>query len=65
MTIKKAMHLSEGRKRKRQENEEGRSKLKVNFTRVRCYDDEEDLEKEVQATDGQMSKMHIESDGDK
>lgn len=60
--IKKATIMNEAKKRKRADSDEDKSKSKVNFTRLRCYSDEDDLEKDVQTADGQMSKMNIEAD---
>ncbi len=61
MSLKRAMLITEGKKRKRPESDEEKAKSKVNFSHARCYGEEEDLDKEIQEADGQMSKMDLES----
>ncbi len=64
MTLKRAMLITEGKKRKRPEKDEEKAKGKVNFSRARCYGEEEDLEKEVEEADGRLGRMEIESIAD-
>ncbi len=60
MTLKRAMLITDGKKRKRLESDEEKAKSKVNFTCARCYSDEEDLDKEVEDADGRLRQMEIE-----
>ena len=63
--IQNASHTNELKKRKRSDNTDVKTHKIVNFTRPQCYSDEEELEKEVEDTDGQMRSLSIESEKDK
>ena len=63
MMIRKAMENSEIKKRKRSDSDEDIGRVKVNFTRPRCYKEEtEDVEKDVEEADGKLQHMEISDD---
>lgn len=57
MRIKKALLVSDPKKRKR---DVGYENKKVSFTRPRCYVDQEEDDEEVEQTDKQLSAMDLE-----
>ncbi|KLO03934.1 hypothetical protein SCHPADRAFT_948164 [Schizopora paradoxa] len=56
MTVKKAMKVSDAKKRKRETRDDGH---KVSLTRARCYADVYDVEEDVETTDKELSAMHL------
>ena len=59
MRIKKALQVSDPKKRKREVGDEDK---KVSFTRPRCYVEEADEDEEVEQADKQLSAMELEDD---
>lgn len=57
MTVKKALKVSDAKKRKRETKDDGH---KVSLTRARCYADVYDVEEDVETTDKQLSEMDLE-----
>ena len=61
MRIKKALQVSDPKKRKRDVGDEDK---KVSFTRPRCYVEDADEDEEVEQTDKQLSAMDLEGSRD-